>query len=742
MKYFKYDIPVINDIYNFKEEENRVITTFESGEIKLLYCDPKILREVLSHVDGVNTFDKIERKLLKKYSINDIEKFLSIILKENIIKKKLKSKTKEIPEILVIGEGEISNKFARFEKSKKRNILDFLKEDINNFDIAIFSPSECTYEELIKVNEKLYKYSKPYILINFNGKAINIGPFVLPNKTSCLECMLSSKLRNINLELDKEEKLEIDDIQTLQFSFDIEKKNTNNIDESLEYMVNKMYLEIVKQYNDKTSKYINHVFTYDFNSLAEEYNVILPTTFCKSCKGMNKKYIKIRNQEEFFKLVETNSTSLKYHPIKYSTGGIRSKDENETKEILDKELLKLGAKLRIVYNEGNPFKDIAPSYSAYCEPVNNDWIYVPSFEMGAGKGMTKTQAYFSAGFEIIEHITRQYTGDIQIIEAKYKDVKKFAIDLPNISNTIMNKNTSYDKFDENTEIDWVVGNSVLSDEKKLIPAFMTFMFDVELKGTLFGTSSTGVASGSTLEDAILHGLFEVIEHDAWIIGQSNPYVLPKVNYDSSANPKIKEIVSKIRMMGYDIVTRDYTNDLEIPVYRTYITNRNNYSQYSYNGIGCHINPEIALERSITEAIQFCDESFGGAQSSLVTNKVLSTSLVAIYNQHHVINKDVLGKGSKKTNLEKPKYQFESSLELIQKIAKKIKKEIDGNVYYVELTKPGMDVKVVRVIVTGDIQRLNHPIISASKRLFEFGIKCGYSDKLTTYEELFMGNYQH
>ena len=54
----------------------------------------------------------------------------------------------------------------------------------------------------------------------------------------------------------------------------------------------------------------------------------------------------------------------------------------------------------------------------------------------------------------------------------------------------------------------------------------------------------------------------------------------------------------------------------------------------------------------------------------------------------------------------------------------------------------MNVEVARVLITGDIQKLNYPMISASKRMFEFGVNCGYSKKETIYEELFMGVYQH
>ncbi|NYS33841.1 YcaO-like family protein, partial [Streptococcus danieliae] len=63
----------------------------------------------------------------------------------------------------------------------------------------------------------------------------------------------------------------------------------------------------------------------------------------------------------------------------------------------------------------------------------------------------------------------------------------------------------------------------------------------DLKGTLFPISSNGAGSAVVLEDAILHGLLEAVERDAWIIGQSNPFVLPIVDYETSKNSKIKDI---------------------------------------------------------------------------------------------------------------------------------------------------------------------------------------------------------
>ena len=35
-----------------------------------------------------------------------------------------------------------------------------------------------------------------------------------------------------------------------------------------------------------------------------------------------------------------------------------------------------------------------------------------------------------------------------------------------------------------------------------------------------------------------------------------------------------------------------------------------------------------------------------------------------------------------------------------------------------------------------------PLVTVSKRMYEFQIKMGYSEKVPAYEELYMGNYPH
>ncbi|MBB4827134.1 thiazole/oxazole-forming peptide maturase SagD family component [Sporosarcina luteola] len=749
MPYKLDETPFISEQYGYKNDEinNRVICS-SSGQIKILNCEPSILEEVLYHIDGSNTFGEIEEKFIDRYSISEVRNFLEVIIKEGVIKKKrTDNKTKKAPNILVIGEGVIAKTFWDGDHIAVDSFLE--KDFFYDFDIAIFAPSALTYSDMFSVNEKLYQLRKPYIQISFNGVSITAGPLVIPNKSACLECGVSHEIKRLNSKDANGEKVGINDLENLKYSCDIPGEFELS---KVTYIGDMIRKNVTDFFNGFSSVFLDSQYFFDLDTPSHTKEERLPTTYCGFCKAFNRDYVRFDSSSMDFHSVlnrneNMNLTSLTRDSIKYKVGGLRSKTETETRELLNADLNKLAAKVKIEPAFGNPFNDndTIHCYNAFVEQANGEKMpYLFRKTEGAGKGLTKSQSYFSAAFELLEHMSLQYTGDIPIICAKYSDVKEIAIDMPKLASTIMNKNTAFDDFDENEEIDWVVATSLTGTEKRLVPASLVFMYDVELKGTLFGPSSNGAAAATTIEDAILHGLFEIIERDAWLIGQSNPYILPVVDYTSVTSQKLKGIISRIKQMGYDIITRDYTNDLNIPVFRTWIVDRNDYSRYAYTGFGCHISPEIALERSITEAVQIDDWSSSGGviDSEMITLPVLSNSLVNLYNQHHLVNKDIFGETDKITKIGKPIFEMDSSYDVIKNVAKLIKEKIGGDVYFVDLTKPDMNVKVVRTIVTGDIQQMNIPLLSVSKRMFEFGKRCGYSNEKTIYEELFMGKYQH
>lgn len=177
-----------------------------------------------------------------------------------------------------------------------------------------------------------------------------------------------------------------------------------------------------------------------------------------------------------------------------------------------------------------------------------------------------------------------------------------------MTDNIKNKNTDFDVFSEDMDVDWVIATSLSEETPILIPASMTFLTSTYFKGNFMPASSTGLAAGGTLKDAILQGIYEILEHDAWMIGQANTIKLPLVDIATSKNEDLKRKIDKIEQLGYKVVVRDYTNDIGIPVFRAWIVSLDDYTAYAFNGFGASYDPEIALERAITEAVQSANKN--------------------------------------------------------------------------------------------------------------------------------------
>ena len=525
MNYALLDIPRINPNYasrcDFKA--NRVICS-AAGQIKILNCDPAILTEVLQNVDGNTAFGEIERRFCDRYPLESIRSFLNILLEEGIIEKaEDKPHSLKHANVLVIGEGSIFNSIVSCSGSNSHlSTVDFLTTDSPiNYDAAIFAPGIATNEEMLAVNKKLYYIDKPFIAFFCNGEKLVAGPLVVPGKSACLECVLSHEIKWLNSKLSKDARIKTQDVLSLRFSCELPSTTSKEV---LAYISSCVMTDLEKYNNGDVSVFLDKQFYFELNEPKYTVERVNPTTSCDFCSGMNKKYVRFDPENTdcvslLNELLIEDAPELTKRNIKYRVGGFRSASETETMSILQTELKKFGAKVRVEPAIGNPFNDsdTIHCFNSFIEQTSNAEIpFLFRKNEGAGKGLTETQSFFSAAFELLEHAGLQYAGDVPIVCAKYKDVQNVAIDMPYLASMIKNPNTAFDNFDENEEIDWVVATSVTDGSHKLVPAFMAFLYDVELKGTLYAASSNGAAIATSVEDAILHGLLESIERDAWL----------------------------------------------------------------------------------------------------------------------------------------------------------------------------------------------------------------------------------
>ncbi len=749
MNYDKNGVPIINRSFSRQVLKQGRIMTRADGEFKLIQCSPSALHDVLNCIDGEKDFAHIEKELQEKYPAEGIPPFLNALLAVHIIEVKDRPSPQPEMAILLIGGGALVLQLEELARdcsirTQFASIEQYLScpEDLStSSDFAVVSPAEANYDQLTKINRCLIKYSLPYLPFYFDGSSMVLGPVIIPGKTACWECLVTHRLNTINEKLPASQHVFASDIGYLQFAFKLDNKFNRAerayfcemvLQEAKRFMVDGTKLEFLEHEKHYVASY----------SAPKQDVVFLPTTACGCCHGLSQNYTQWADGLQPC-LKEVQSTQKE--KICYTIGGMRSRGDVDAKQFITDAIKRAGLCID-VQRIHTPFDQIVPVFRAQTNvSPNNRTPYYFRNIVSRGKGLTENQAYLSASFEMAERLSASFFGDLPLVEAPYKAVKDVAMDLLPLAASIRNLNTAYEAFSPELPIDWVWAKSLVSGDYKLVPAFMVFLGGTKFKGQFLSVGSSGLSAGATLEDAILQGLFEVIEHDAWVTGQSNRLILPCLDYGTSSNERLKECINMIQSIGYDVITRDYSNDLGFPVFRTWIVNRTDYTHYALNGVGASLSAEIALERSFTEAVQSADivnetsKTYFGASRS----ESLAAAKDSAYSLDYFRHKDINSAAPIHTIDDRRLASFESVNEAIKVTIAQLQQKIPNcDVLYVNLTRDILNVPVVRVIITGDIQVLNYPLVCVSPRTYQFGKLTGYSDVNTTYDDLYLGPYPH
>jgi ribosomal protein S12 methylthiotransferase accessory factor len=148
----------------------------------------------------------------------------------------------------------------------------------------------------------------------------------------------------------------------------------------------------------------------------------------------------------------------------------------------------------------------------------------------------------------------------------------------------------------------------------LVPAELVFL-PYQNGPSYFGSSSNGLASGNSLEEATLHGLCEVIERDIrsyQYVRDTSALVDPE-----SLPPQARDFAMRILDAGLQLSVRYQANAFQLPYFMAVIVEPDRNSPiYVNGGYGCHLSRELAVMRAITEAAQSRLSFIHGARDDL------------------------------------------------------------------------------------------------------------------------------
>ncbi|MFD7894623.1 YcaO-like family protein [Streptomyces sp. NPDC059743] len=214
-----------------------------------------------------------------------------------------------------------------------------------------------------------------------------------------------------------------------------------------------------------------------------------------------------------------------------------------------------------------------------------------------GKGASDVLAKISAVLESAELWHAEQPQPTAPVHGSYRDLE------PPYPMALLPVKFAHEGL-KDIELDWVAGTGLTSGQDILVPAGLArrrLRRDVT-QPDLFHVTSNGLACGNTLDEAILHGLFEVIERDVLHRdyaggGQQRTLIDPQ----SVDDPYCRDLIDRFLTAGMFLEIALVDSAHQIPVCAAYIWSED--YPVVFAGSGCHRDPHIALSRALTEAAQ-------------------------------------------------------------------------------------------------------------------------------------------
>lgn len=164
----------------------------------------------------------------------------------------------------------------------------------------------------------------------------------------------------------------------------------------------------------------------------------------------------------------------------------------------------------------------------------------------------------------------------------------------------------YAPFEPDTRICWLPARSLTTAEDVLVPACSVFVpyfpFRSQEGETTIGPGiSTGMASARSVHAAVLSGLFEVVERDAFMITWLAR--LPAARIDPASGPRLKAVAERLDAPHLRYVLSWLETDVALPAVLCTVVDASYDPPLIACGGAAHVDPEVAAIKALIEAAQ-------------------------------------------------------------------------------------------------------------------------------------------
>ncbi|MGC7404215.1 YcaO-like family protein [Pandoraea pneumonica] len=259
------------------------------------------------------------------------------------------------------------------------------------------------------------------------------------------------------------------------------------------------------------------------------------------------------------------------------------------------------------------------------------------------------------------------------------------------------------RIEHGDDIAVVVGEEIMSNlGRVLIPAELVYLPFLENTGVkLYGSSTNGLASGNSLDEATVHGLAEVMERHvrSFDVVQDRSVLVDLAD----APEKIKALAEKIESSGLRCYLRYSPNGFGLPYFTGYVLEPDEHNPIAVaSGFGLHPIAEIAGVRALAEAVQGRLSHIHGGRDDIIRRVNIGATLGRDMELELIRNLRNIASNKVRTTkfLSVPNFEVESVMQTLKCLCQGLAREGIGHVVRVTLTDSSYPFQVVKIVVPG------------------------------------------
>jgi len=246
------------------------------------------------------------------------------------------------------------------------------------------------------------------------------------------------------------------------------------------------------------------------------------------------------------------------------------------------------------------------------------WAGLRTADQGVGRTLDHRTSGHAAVLEALERYAGLAPGRRRTsVRARYRDIGDRALDprrlgLPAPAQYAVT-DYPFQPFTADLELDWVWGYSFAHRAPLLVPECFVYYGHTHRAATdrpLAYETSNGCALGSCLEEAILYGILEVAERDAFLMTWYCRMPGPRIAIGSARHRSLPLMVERVeRLSGYQILAFDITLEQGVPsVWAMAVDRRDDPERpKALCAAAAHLDPERACLAAIGELVPMLDD---------------------------------------------------------------------------------------------------------------------------------------